>query len=64
MGLCYRELVQTELNRRQLVRLFPDARPLLITLDISRRKTRSNSLLMESFWDYMVTRGEAALSNE
>ncbi len=63
IGLCYRELVQTELNRRQLVRLFPDAKPLQMILDISRRKTRSNSLLMERFWDYMVTRGEAALSH-
>ena len=53
VGLCYTELVQTEINRRQLVRLFPDADPIHVTLDISRRKVRSNSLLMDTFWAYM-----------
>jgi len=53
VGLCYTELVQTEINRRQLVRLFPDADPIHITLDISRRKVRSSSLLMDTFCAYM-----------
>jgi len=53
VGLCYTELVQTEINRRQLVRLFPDADPIHVTLDISRRKVRSNNLLMDTFWEYM-----------
>ncbi len=54
IGLCYQELVQTEINRRQLVRLFPDAKPVRITVDISRRKMRSNSLLLDTFWEYML----------
>ena len=53
VGLCYRELVQTEINRRQLTRLFPSAKPVLLTLDISRRKVHSSSLLMDTFWEYM-----------
>jgi len=60
VGLCYSELVQTEINRRQLVRIFPDAKPLIITLDISRRKVRSSSLLMDTFWAYM--QGRASVS--
>lgn len=54
IGLCYRVLVQTELNRRQLVSLFPNANPVVITLDISRRKVHSSSLLMGTFWAYMT----------
>jgi DNA-binding transcriptional LysR family regulator len=53
IGLCYKELLQTELNRRQLVRLFPKAKPIYITLDICRRKVKSNNLLMDTFWEYL-----------
>lgn len=56
VGMCSPTLLQSEINKQQLIRLFPDANPLYITMDIARRKTRSPSLLLDTFWDYLKER--------
>lgn len=53
VGFCYQELVEQELKSGELIPLLPQYSPLTNTLDICRRKTHSQSLLMNTFWEFM-----------
>lgn len=53
IGLCYKELIKDQIEKKELVSLFPNSNPIHITLHMSRRKKRSPSLLMDTFWEFL-----------
>ena len=47
-----------ELNKNKIVTIFPKSKPITITVDIARRKTRTQNVLLEEFYDFLVERAD------
>ena len=52
IAFCHDILTQKALDDGQLVRLFPEMAPISVGMDIVRKATRSDNLLLETFWNF------------
>ncbi len=53
--------LEEELNPDDIVKIFPKSKPITITVDIARRKTRTQNVLLEEFFEFLVERANRAI---
>ncbi|MGH1540162.1 MAG: LysR family transcriptional regulator [Arenicella sp.] len=58
LGACfaYDLMLEDDIESGELIELFPEAEPVGLTIDISRRKVHTPSMLHDTFWRFMLDR--------
>ncbi|WP_419901324.1 LysR family transcriptional regulator [Kiloniella sp.] len=48
--------LEEKLSENEVVKIFPESKPIKITVDITRRKTRTQNVLLDEFHEFLIER--------